>query len=149
MNLMLIGNDIDKIALEIWKANTNYTILNKSPNVWNKLFTKYIYKRDVIVVTTSEQFVSKNINDVIDFMNKYDFIPVLVADSNKSIENNLYTGLTDEIPSTLLYIKNEKNKDYDEFVKISQGYLLGKGIIENENKTIRTSKKRKRTSAKK
>ena len=59
-------------------------------------------------------------------MNKNNFIPILIADDSKSIENNMYTALTDEIPSTLLYTKNKENKDYDELIKISQGYLLGK-----------------------
>lgn len=149
MNLILMGNNIDEFALDMWKANTNYTILNKSPYIWSKLFTDYIHNKDVIVVTTSEQFVNKNINDVIEFMNKNNFIPILIADDSKSIENNMYTALTDEIPSTLLYTKNKENKDYDELIKISQGYLLGKGIIENGNKTLRTPRKRKKSASKK
>lgn len=149
MNLILIGNDIDNFALDIWKANTNYTVLNKSPSVWSKLFKNYINDRDVIVVTTNDQFVDKDINDVVEFMNKNKFIPILIADNSKSIENNIYTALSDEIPSTLLYTKNKENKDYDELIKISQGYLLGKGIIENGNKTLRTPRKRKKSTTKK
>lgn len=149
MNLILIGNDIDNFALDIWKANTNYTVLNKSPSVWSKLFKNYINNRDVIVVTTNDQFANKDINDVIEFMNKNKFIPILIADNSKSIENNIYTALSDEIPSTLLYTKNKENKDYDELIKISQGYLLGKGIIENGNKTLRTPRKRKKSTTKK
>lgn len=149
MNLILIGNDVDNFALDIWKANTNYTVLNKSPSVWSKLFKNYINNRDVIVVTTNDQFVNKDINDVIEFMNKNKFIPILIADNSKSIENNIYTALSDEIPSTLLYTKNKENKDYDELIKISQGYLLGKGIIENGNKTLRTPRKRKKSTTKK
>lgn len=149
MNLILIGNDIDNFALDIWKANTNYTVLNKSPSLWSKLFKNYINNRDVIVVTTNDQFVNKDINDVIEFMNKNKFIPILIADNSKSIENNIYTALSDEIPSTLLYTKNKENKDYDELIKISQGYLLGKGIIENGNKTLRTPRKRKKSTTKK
>lgn len=149
MNLILIGNDIDNFALDIWKANTNYTVLNKSPSVWSNLFKNYINDRDVIVVTTNDQFVNKDINDVIEFMNKNKFIPILIADNSKSIENNIYTALSDEIPSTLLYTKNKENKDYDELIKISQGYLLGKGIIENGNKTLRTPRKRKKSTTKK
>lgn len=149
MNLILIGNDIDNFALDIWKANTNYTVLNKSPSLWSKLFKNYINDRDVIVVTTNDQFVNKDINDVIEVMNKNKFIPILIADNSKSIENNIYTALSDEIPSTLLYTKNKENKDYDELIKISQGYLLGKGIIENGNKTLRTPRKRKKSTTKK
>lgn len=149
MNLMLIGNNIDNIALDIWKANTNYTILNQSPCVWGKSFKEYIKNRSVIVVTTSEQFEDKNVNDVIEFMLKYDFIPVLIADNKNALENIIYTTLEEYIPSALLYTKNKENKDYDELIKISQGYLLGKGIINNGNKTLRTPRKRKKSSSKK
>lgn len=149
MNLILIGNDIDELALDVWRANTNYTVLNKSPYVWGKEFGKFITNRPVIVVTTADQFVEKNINDVIDFFNDKEFIPVLVADNDKSIERNIYTALMDDIPSALLYTKNEKNKDYDELVRIAQGYLLGKGIIQNGNKTVRTPRKRKKSTTQK
>ena len=84
MNLMIIGNDTDNIALDIWKGNTNYTVLNQSPYVWSNDFKKFIKDRPVIVSTTSEQFVEKNINDVIEFMIKNEFIPILIADNKKA-----------------------------------------------------------------
>lgn len=149
MNLILIGNDIDELALDVWRANTNYTVLNQSPFVWGKDFSKFIQNRPVIVVTTSDQFVDRNINDVIELFMDKEFIPIIVADNDKAIERNIYTALSDDIPSALLYTKNEKNKDYNELLRISQGYLLGKGIIQNGNKTIRTSRKRKKSSTQK
>ena len=149
MNLIIIGNDTDNIALDIWKGNTNYTVLNQSPYVWSNDFKKFIKDRPVIVSTTSEQFVEKNINDVIEFMIKNEFIPILIADNKKAIENNIYTALSDSILSSLLYIKNKENKDYDELIKRTQGYLLGKGIIENGNKTLRTPRKRKKSATEK
>lgn len=149
MNLMIIGNDTDNIALDIWKGNTNYTVLNQSPYVWSNDFKKFIKDRPVIVSTTSEQFVEKNINDVIEFMIKNEFIPILIADNKKAIENNIHTALSDSILSSLLYIKNKENKDYNELIKRTQGYLLGKGIIENGNKTLRTPRKRKKSTTEK
>lgn len=149
MNLIIIGNDTDNIALDIWKGNTNYTVLNQSPYVWSNDFKKFIKDRPVIVSTTSEQFVEKNINDVIEFMIKNEFIPILIADDKKAIENNIYTALSDSILSSLLYIRNKENKDYDELIKRTQGYLLGKGIIENGNKTLRTPRKRKKSATEK
>lgn len=148
MNLIIIGNNVDSIALDIWKANTNYTVLNQNPYVWSKQFLKFIENRPVIVSTTSEQFVTKNINDVLDFMLKNEFIPIIIADNKKSIENNIYIGLSEEIPSALLWTRNKQNKDYNELIKISQGYLLGKGIVKNGNKTLRTSRKRKKPTPK-
>ena len=146
MNLIVVGNDVDDVALDIWKANTNYTVLNKNPYIWNKQFSNFIENRPVIVVVTAEQFMTKNINDVVDFMNKHEFIPILIADNKKSIENNMYTALIEHIPSTVLWTKNKQNKDYNELIKISQGYLLGKGIIKNDNKTLRTPRKRKKST---
>ena len=148
-NLMMIGNDIDNIALEIWKANTNYAVLNQSPYVWSTIFTKYIKDKPVIVVSTADQFVDKNINDVIEFMKVNNFIPVLIADNNNSIENNMYTALSEELLNAVLYIKNEKNENLNDFIKINQQYLIGKGIIDENDKTVRTSRKGKKSTSKK
>jgi hypothetical protein len=148
MNLIVIGDDVDHIALDIWKGNTNYVVLNQSPCLWNKDFLKYIKNKNVIVSSTAEQFVEKTINEVIEYLVEHDFIPVLIAKDKKSIENNIYTGLSSEIPNTILYTKNKENKDYNELLKITHGYLLGKGLI-NENKTLRTPRKRKTTITKK
>ena len=41
MNLMIIGDDVDKIAKDIWKANTNYYIINQNPYVFDKNFIKF------------------------------------------------------------------------------------------------------------
>ena len=148
MNLIVIGNDVDNIAMDIWRGNTNYTVLNQSPCLWNKDFLSYIKNKKVIVASTSDQFVERTINEVIEFLTTHDFVPILIADDKKSIENNIYTGLSSEIPSTLLYTKNKENKEYNELLKITLGYLLGKGII-NDNNTLRTPRKRKRTTTKK
>ena len=75
-------------------------------------------------------------------------IPILIADNETSFENTMYIALFDEIPNTVLYTRNKEQKDYGEFIKIAQGYLLGKGIEDND-RTIRTPKKRKRTTSKK
>lgn len=147
MNLLIIGEHVDNIAMEIWKCNTNYCVLNNAL-VWCNDFIKYIKKqKKVIVASTSKQFKERPINDVIEFLSKYDFIPVLIADDKKSFENTMYTALVDEIPNTILYTRNKENKDYNEFIEITKGYLLGKGL-ENGNKTISTPRKRKRTTSK-
>lgn len=148
MNLIVIGDAVDDIAMDIWRGNTNYTVLNQSPSVWNKDFLKYIQKRDVIVSTTAEQFLTKTINETLEFMLTNKFIPIIIAKEKTDIEVNIYTGLSADIPSALLYTRNEENKDYDELLKITRGYLLGKGII-NDDKTLRTPRKRKRTTTKK
>ena len=148
MNLLIIGNNVDSVALEIWKGNTNYTVLNNA-YVWCDDFVKYAKKqKQLIVASTADQFKNRPINDVIEFLSKHNFIPVFVADNKKSFENTMYTALVDEIPDTILYTKNKMNKDYNEFINITKGYLLGKGLTENGNKTISTPRKRKRTTSK-
>lgn len=147
MNLILIGNNIDDIALDVWKGNTNYTVLNQNPYVWGKDFSDFISNKEVIVSTTSEQFQDKTINKTLEFMLTHKFIPVFIADDKKSIEHNMYTALCEEIPSAVIYTKNENKKDYNELIRIARGYLLGKGIIENDNKTLRTPRKRKKSTS--
>ena len=146
MNLLVIGNDVDSYALDIWKNNTNYVVINKSPNVWSKEFDKYAKNKKVIVVTTSKQFQEKDINSTIDLMLNKNFIPVFIADNAEAMEVKMYYALEEELPETILYIKNEKNKDYKELINLTKQYLLGKGIIRND-RTVRTSKEGKGPTA--
>ena len=149
MNLVIIGTDVDDIAMDIWKANTNYTILNKNPDMFSAEFKKFIKNRPTISVIERSQIEAKQINDVIELFLKLDFIPILIADNKTSIEHTMYTTLDEYIPSALLYTKNKKREGYNKLLEIAQGYLLGKGIIINDNQTLRTSRKRKTATSKK
>lgn len=149
MNLIVIGNNTDDIAMDIWKGNTNYMVLNQNPYIFGTAFKKYIKDKDVIVSTTSEQFIEKTINETIEFFLKNKFIPIIIVDGKKDIENNIFSAIDEYIPSALLYTRNKQNKDYNELIKIAQGYLLGKGIIENGNKALRTPRKRKKSTTEK
>lgn len=149
MNLVIIGKDTDRIALDIWKGNTNYTVINRTPSMWSTAFTNYIKKKDVVVSVSCDQFLLKPINDVIELFRKYEFIPIFISDSDKSNERDMYTALNQEFPSALLYTRNKKNKDYDKLLEITKGYLLGKGIILKDDKTLQTPRKRKRSTPKK
>lgn len=148
MNLMIIGDDVDKIAKDIWKANTNYYIINQNPYVFDKNFIKFIKNKRVIVCTTVEQFEDKDFNTVVDFMNDNKFIPIFVTDSNETIENRIYIAIDNYVENCVLYLKNEKNEDYDNLIKICGDYLLGKGLINNDT-TLRTSGEGKKTSSRK
>ena len=148
MNLIIIGDDVDKIAKDIWKANTNYYIINQSPYVFDKKFIKFIKNKRVIVCTTAEQFADKDFNTVVDFMNDNKFIPIFVTDSNETIENRIYIAIDDYVENCVLYLKNKKNEDYDNLIKICGDYLLGKGLINNDT-TLRTSGEGEETSSRK
>lgn len=149
MNLVIIGKDgLEPIADDIWKRNTNYTILNKSPYLWGKDYIKFCRERDVIVLTTPDQFIDKKINDVLDYFTKYNYIPIFIADKdNEELLSYMNTALSDTIPESILWVRNKKNEGYDEFIKICQGYLFLKGI--NNDKTLQTPRGRKKSSSKK
>ena len=146
MNLIVIGNDADKIAMDIWQGNTNYLVLNKSPYIWDDEFKKFIKDRDVIVVTTNLQIAEKPVNMVLDNFKQNKFIPILIADERNSLEMQMYSVLEEDIPETLLYLRNEANKDYKEFIEMAQLRLnIRKEDEENDN-TIRASKKGETTT---
>ena len=148
MNLIIIGDNTDDIAMDIWIANTNYTILNMSPAVKDKMFVKFIEDKEVIVSTTSIQFEEMHINDFVDYMNKHKFIPIFIADPGDVLERKMYTAVCEMLPNSVLYTRNKDKKDYDELLRICRDYVIGKGIIENDNKTIRTPRKRKKSTSK-
>lgn len=147
MNLVVIGKNIDDIAMDIWKANTNYTILNKNPDIFSNDFKKFIKGRPTIAVIDREQIENKAINDVIELFLKLEFIPIFIAEDKTTIDHTMYTTLDEFIPSALLWVKNEKKESYAKLIEIAGGYLLGKGIIINDNQTLRTSRKRKKPTS--
>ena len=143
MNLIIIGNETDEIAMDIWRGNTNYMVLNKSPYIWSKNYADFVKDKAVIVSTTSEQFENRTINDTIEILKSRNFIPILISDKEDDMPSLMYSVLKDENLNTLWYMKNKKKIDYDELIKTAQGYLLGKGLYDN---AIRTPRKRKKST---
>ena len=149
MNILLIGSNTEKIAKDIWSANTNYYIIGDNPDIWSDEFINFSKDKKLIVLIENDRILSKKVNDVIDDMFKYKYIPIIVTDFEDTIDYNIYSALSESIPETILYIRNDDDKEYNEFIKLTQDYLLGKGIISDEYNTLRTSKKGKRSSLKK
>lgn len=147
MNLVLIGNDVDNIALDIWKGNTNFTVLNKNPYLWGTNFLTYIDGKEVIVTTNDEQFKTKTTNQFIEYMEKYNFIPIFIADNKDDFVNLMYTAVNEILQDAILYTRNEKNEEYDVFIKITREYLFKRK--EDNDKTVRTPRKRKTSTTKK
>lgn len=147
MNLVVIGNDTDQICLDIWKGNTNYTVLNQNPYLWDERFIDYIKNRDVIVSTNTEQFQIKTINDFLEYMLAYDFIPIFIADNTDDFVNQMYAAVNDVLQESLLYMRNEKNEEYDILLKITKDYLFKRKKC--DDKTVRTPRKRKTSASKK
>lgn len=147
MNLVVIGDNVDSIALDIWKGNTNYTVLNQNPYLWGKCFIDYIQGKDVIVSTSAEQFEEKTINQFLEYMLKYDFIPIFIAENSDDIVNLMYTAVNEILQDAVLFTKNEKNEGYEELLKITRDYLFKRK--EKDDKTVRAPRKRKTSSTKK
>lgn len=147
MNLVVIGNDTDDIALDIWKGNTNYTVLNQNPYLWGKNLLEYISNKDVIISTTADQFEVVEINDFLEYMHEHKFIPIFIADDEEDFVNKMYIAIHDILQDAVLFIRNEQNEGYTELIKIAREYLIKRN--ESDGKTIRTSRKRKTSSSKK
>ena len=140
MNILVIGENTDPIAMDIWRGNTNYMVLNQSPYVWGKDFLKFIKNKEVIVSTKSDQFESKDINEFVDWCKKHEFVPIFIADEGvHNFVDTMYVAVNELLPNSILYARNKEQKDYQMFLKLCRKYLLGKGIIENDNKPVRTS----------
>lgn len=140
MNLIVIGNNVDKIAMDIWQGNTNFLVLNKSPYIWDNEFKRYIKDKDVIVVTTNHQILDKIVNDVLDNFKENKLIPILIADDKNSPEMQMYSVFEEDIPETLLYLRNKNNQDYLEFIEMAQLRLNIKKEKPNNDNIIRTPK---------
>ena len=110
MNLLLIGNDVDDIALDIWKGNTNFAVLNKNPYLWGTNFLDYIENKEVIVTTTDEQFKTKTTNQFLEYIDKHNFIPIFIADTKDDFVNLMYSAINEIAQDSILYLRNEKNE---------------------------------------
>lgn len=140
MNLLIIGQDIDDIALKAWEANTNYTVLNMSPYLWGKDFKKFYKKhKELIVTSTAEQFLINGVDEFIELMQKYEFIPIFIADDKDAIERVMHTNVEEVLPYSILYMGTKTCDKYSELISILQGYITGKGFVENGNNIIPTS----------
>lgn len=128
MNLLMIGHDIDDLAKKVWVANTNYTIINMSPNMWGKEFAQ-LYKKtqDLIVVSTEYQFVAKGIDDFVELVTKYNFVPVFVTDDKSHIIRCMHTAVEDLLPEAVLFMGDETSERYPELIAMLQELLKMKG----------------------
>lgn len=149
MNLLIIGKDVDQIAMKAWAANTNYTVLNMSPYLWGPEFKKFYKKHDKLIVTsTAGQFLARNVDDFIALMKEYNFIPIFIAEDKDAIERCMHTNVEEVLPYSVVYIGNEKSEKYPELIDILQGYLLGKGFSIDGDNIVQTSRKGERTTIK-
>lgn len=150
MNLILIGNNTHDIAMDIWRGNTNFTVVDCT-DIKDKNFVKYMKDRHLIVETTKKQFEEKykEIDTFLEFCQTHKFIPLFISATKKSFEETMYNNVEEYIQSAVLYYAGEdkEKKGLKELINIAQGYLIDKGLIDDN--IVRTPKKRKRSTSKK
>lgn len=134
MNLLIIGNDVDELAKEVWTANTNYTVLNMSPYLWGKEFKKFHKShKDLIITSTAGQFLQNGIDDFVNLMNEYDFQPVFIAEDKESIERLMHTNVEETLPYSVLFMGARNTEEYKDLVSMLKGYISGKGFMDGDN----------------
>lgn len=149
MNILIIGNDVDELALKVWKANTNYTVLNMSPYLWGKDFEKFYKKhKELIITSTTDQFESHGVDEFISLMEKYEFIPAFISEDKTGFERIMHTNVEEVLPYSILFMGNRKTKEFEELINILQGYITGKGFLENGDNIVSASREGERTTAK-
>lgn len=147
MNILIIGKDVDGIAMDAWKANTNYTVLNMSPYLWGKDFKKFYKKhKELIITSTADQFLAKGVDDFIELMKEYEMIPIFIAEDKDAMERVMHTNVEEILPYSILYMGSKNCEKYPELISIIQGYLIGKGFDNGDN-TISTPTEGEGTSA--
>lgn len=134
MNLLIVGNDVDNVAKDTWKANTNYMILNMSPYLWGKDFKKFQKKhKELIITSTADQFLAKGVDEFIELMTQYNMTPIFIAEDKDSIERVMHTNVEEILPYSVLYMGSKNCDKYSELIKILQGYITGKGFKNGDN----------------
>lgn len=138
MNLLIIGKDVDDLAKDVWKANTNYMIVNMSPPMWGKEFKKFHKKhKELIITSDAGQFLTHSVDDFVELMMEHEMIPVFVAEDKDAIERVMHTNVEEIIPASVLFMGNREKEEYIEFKRMLRGILLGKGFTDGDN-TIST-----------
>lgn len=148
MNLLIIGTDVDQLAMDVWQANTNYTVLNMSPPLWGKDFKKF-YKshQNLIITSTAGQFLAHGVDAFIDLMRDYDMTPVFIAPDKDAIERVMHTNVEEALPYSVVYIGNENSEKYSELIQLLQEYISGKGFLADGNNIISTPTEGEGTSS--
>lgn len=142
MNLIIIGNDTVKIAMDIWKNNTNYCVLGDIKNPYDKDLKAFIKNNKSILVVDTKKLYFKKINSVINYFTKNNIIPIFIADNKQETECKMYHAIVDYIKESVLFIKNENNESYDELLKITKKYMSIKRNNGENDTTIQSPKGR-------
>lgn len=143
MNLLLIGSNIDDIGRDIYHIYPKATLIKMDKPFITKEVKEFIKDTKVIMLVEAEIVMSYEINEIIDFSEKFNFAVSIVADKLDSNEDVIYSALEERIERVMLWYKNPENEGYGEFTIYSAVNLS------LDDKVIRTPKKGKATTSRK
>lgn len=125
MNLMVVGKDVDNIALDIHKYRASkYYILNNIHNLGDWEFRSFLKNNNSIFVVDSSVIESYSINYIIDFCEHHEVGVTLVGDVKGCIEESIYYNLVTRFPSSIIYWqRNKENQEYDDLIEGSVAIL--------------------------
>lgn len=120
-NLLILGKNVEDIAKDIWKNNTNYTIAKSDKSLFN--FKGDLTNTDMIIIMDSEELKDLKVPKVLKFVYENDLIPILIGDKVESFENDCYFAFSDIDFRSIYYIRNKENAEYNEFIKMCSKYI--------------------------
>lgn len=152
MNLFIIGDDIHEIVMDIWRKNTNFTVIGCT-DISNKQFLTYIKDRHFILEGSVDQFKNKitEVDAFLDFCDKYTCIPIFVKSTKNedSFEELMFTNVKNFIKSSALYYRGDDvdGKGLKALKDMCFNYTINKGLYDDT--VVRTPKTRKGRPSKK
>ena len=138
-NILLIGNSVVDIAQDIWKLNTNRYCV-KVDDLSDKNLYLFCRKATapIICVFDEKHLNNTKVNDVMEFCDKLNFVPMFISTDNKCLSHCAFLTLNDRYRDSLEYAINQEEKDLDEFKHICSSYMEG---IDDDS-TVSTSEGR-------
>lgn len=125
-NIILIGKNTKETSLDIWRINTGTYVVSVD-DIKDKNFISFILTcKSPIICNFDEEYLEKcHVNDMMDFCEKYNFIPMFISVHNKDLSHCAFLTLNDRFRESMEYTKNDNSEDYKEFIHICASYMEG------------------------
>ena len=125
-NIILIGANTKETSLDIWRKNTATYVVSVD-NIRDKDFISFILNSEApIICIFDEKYLEQcSVNAMLDFCEKYNFIPMFVSIHNKDLSHCAFLTLNDRFRESMEYTKNDNSNDYEEFIHICASYMEG------------------------
>lgn len=125
MNLIIIGKNVNDIALKLQKMRPKFAVLDGITSLKNTDLKKYLQEHKAIMIIDTNVILSYGINNVLNFCQEVGAGVTLIADSfDNTDEDIIFYTIARHFPeTTLLWSRNEENEGYDEMMERSVGVL--------------------------